>query len=514
MSTDDRYRRKIKTRDELKAILGDPPRTQKVVMCHGTFDLVHPGHVRHLAYAKSKADLLVASLTSDAHIAKANYRPFVPQELRAMNLAALEDVDYVVVDEQPTPLENIAYLKPDYFAKGYEYVDGGVHPRTREEIDVLETYGGEMLFTPGDVVFSSSRFIEETPPNLAVEKLVALLDGEGLSFDDLRAGLDACRGLRAHVVGDTIVDAYLYCVAIGSSTSKTPTLSVKLEEEVEFVGGAAIVARHLRAAGADVTFSTVLCEDAAGAFVLRELEADGVDCRAVLDPTRPTTRKANFIASGHRLLKVDQVDNRPVSDRILGELRTALATTDADVVVFSDFRHGIFASETIPPLVASIPDGPLKVADSQVASRWGNILEFQGFDLITPNEKEARFALGDQDSVVRPLALELYRRAGCSLLILKLGERGVISYRAPSHDVRSFFTVESFADHVVDAVGSGDALLAYASLALRATGSSVVASVLGSLAAGVAVEHDGNTPIRPDQVLDKLGRVERLANYG
>ena len=79
--------------------------------------------------------------------------------------------------------------------------------------------------------------------------------------------------------------------------------------------------------------------------------------------------------------------------------------------MFSDFRHGMFNRRTIPQLIAAIADGTFRVADSQVASRWGNILDFEGFDLITPNEREARFALGDQDSVVRPLALELYRRA-------------------------------------------------------------------------------------------------------
>src|SRR4029077_12556902 len=106
------------------------PRKTKVIMCHGTFDLVHPGHIRHLIYAKSKADLLVASLTCDNHINKANFRPFVPEELRAMNLAALEAVDYVVIDENPTPINNLLLIQPDYFAKGYEYNANGIHPRT------------------------------------------------------------------------------------------------------------------------------------------------------------------------------------------------------------------------------------------------------------------------------------------------------------------------------------------------------------------------------------------------
>ena len=89
----ERYRHKIKTPEELRQLLGAPPRKKKVIMCHGVFDVVHPGHVRHLIFAKSKADVLVASLTSDAHINKGMYRPHVPQDLRAFNIAAFEMVD-------------------------------------------------------------------------------------------------------------------------------------------------------------------------------------------------------------------------------------------------------------------------------------------------------------------------------------------------------------------------------------------------------------------------------------
>ena len=146
------YRRKLKTREELRDLIGSRPRSRSVIMCHGTFDVVHPGHVRHLMYARNKADILVASLTCDDHITKANFRPFVPEQLRAMNLAAFEFVDYVIIDRNPTPLENLKYLQPDYFAKGYSYFQDGIHPKTREEAAIIESYGGEIIFTPGDVV--------------------------------------------------------------------------------------------------------------------------------------------------------------------------------------------------------------------------------------------------------------------------------------------------------------------------------------------------------------------------
>lgn len=512
-----KIRDKIRSAAEVAVLIGPRPRDKKVIMCHGTFDIVHPGHIRHLLFAKSKADILVVSLTGDAHIQKANFRPFVPERLRAMNLAAFEMVDYVIIDPDPKPLRNLLIVQPDFFAKGYEYGgDGKVDPRTQEEIDALNRFGGEIIFTPGDVVFSSSAIIEGTPPNLSIEKLLNLLDAEELSLDDVRGALDKLKGVTVHVVGDTIVDGYTHTTLIGGNT-KTPTFSVRFDKQINYVGGAGIVAKHLRAAGADVVFTTVLGDDPLKDFVLKDLEAAGVRVNAVIDSTRPTTHKNAFIAGGYRLLKVDTLDNRAITGRVLHIIRDKIAAERSQAVVLSDFRHGIFNRNTIPALVDAIPRGAYRVADSQVATRWGNILEFKGFDLITPNEREARFALGDQDSVVRPLALKLYEQAECRTLMLKLGERGMITYRSRpkiEDDVRAFFVMDSFADRVVDAVGSGDALLAYATLAMIATRNEVIASVLGSMAAAVECEHDGNIPVKPSDVRAKLDHAQKLINYG
>ena len=87
------------------------------------------------------------------------YRPFVPQDLRALNLAALDMVDYVMIDANATPLENLRVIQPDYFAKGYEYTASGGCTRDPQELEVVEEYGGELLFTPGDIVYSSARLI-------------------------------------------------------------------------------------------------------------------------------------------------------------------------------------------------------------------------------------------------------------------------------------------------------------------------------------------------------------------
>ena len=438
-------RPEIKTPEELRGMVGDRPRDRTVIMCHGTFDVVHPGHVRHLLFAKGKGAILIASLTCDAHVMKGHSgpRPYVPEELRAINLAAFEMVDYVVIDRAPTPIGNIEILQPDFFAKGFEYTESGLPEKTREE-EVVEAYGGEMIFTLGDIIYSSTSLLNLSAPSIAAEKLAVLLEAENIGFDDLRASLDAFDGKRVHVVGDTIVDTYTQCSLIGSN-AKTPTFSVRYENSRDYVGGHRFPP-HAQA-GADVIFSTVLGDDRLGRTVVEELKAANIDCKPIIDKTRPTTNKNAFIADGYRMLKVDTLDNSAISERVLSELCDQIGTTSADAVVFSDFRHGIFNKATIPALTDAIPDGVFRGADSQVASRWGNILEFPGFDLITPNEKEARFAQPDQDSGVRPLALNLFEESKVRTLILKLGGRGIITYRSnESGDYRAFFAIDSFTE--------------------------------------------------------------------
>jgi cytidyltransferase-like protein len=505
----DRYRHKIKSAQELRDIIGSRPRNKSVIMCHGVFDVVHPGHIRHLLYAKSKADLLIATITADHHITKGVHRPHVPQDLRAVNLAAFEVVDYVVIDKNPTPLENIRLIEPDYFAKGFEYTATGMPAKTAEEAEVVGAYGGEIIFTPGDIVYSSSNLIDLAPPAIKLEKLQILMERNGITFDKLRRTLDAMEGHQVHVVGDTIVDSYTHCAMVGGNT-KTPTMSVLFERKVDYVGGAGIVAKHLAAAGGRVTFSTVLGEDSYRDFVIDDLRGANIEVNAVIDRSRPTVNKNAIVVGGYRLLKVDTLDNRSISDQILEDITRSVRDVPTDAVVFSDFRHGLFNRRTIPQLVRALPDRCFRVADSQVASRWGNITDFQGFDLITPNEREARFALGDQDSGIRPLASNLYDAARCRLLILKLGERGVLACCSADHEsLDSFFVIDSFVDRLVDAVGAGDALLAYATLAMLAVGDAGIATILGSMAAALECECDGNIPVTADDLRSKIDAIER-----
>ena len=85
---------------------------KKIVQCHGTFDLLHPGHIHHLEEARALGDLLVVTVTAEKFVNKGPGRPFFNDELRATSLAALVCVDYVVVVPFPAAVEAIECVKP------------------------------------------------------------------------------------------------------------------------------------------------------------------------------------------------------------------------------------------------------------------------------------------------------------------------------------------------------------------------------------------------------------------
>jgi rfaE bifunctional protein nucleotidyltransferase chain/domain len=141
-----------------------------VVMCHGCFDIIHPGHIRHLQFAAALGDRLLVTITGDDAVRKGQGRPLIGEQQRAANLAALSCVDLVAIDPNPTAVANLRLLRPDIYVKGHEY-EGSRHPGFLAEKAVVEAYGGRVVLSPGDVVFSSTALIdalgreEDAPPD-------------------------------------------------------------------------------------------------------------------------------------------------------------------------------------------------------------------------------------------------------------------------------------------------------------------------------------------------------------
>ncbi len=428
----------------------------KVVLAHGTFDVLHAGHVAHLEAARAMGDYLVVGITGDAYVQKGPGRPAVGAQDRARAVRALRCVDEVEIDNSPTPEKMIYRRMPQIFCKGADYAGQDL-----PEAAWVARYGGEVRFTAGDTMYHSRQWLNGDAR--------AAMEQQGVTPADLLGVLDQAPAFRIHVVGDVIVDEYVQGELIGP-------LTLLAQDAQRWPGGASAVAKHVNAAGAKGYLSA---------------------------PDRPTPRKTRYYSERGLLCQIDAVDSTPTSAVEVNALVGRLRAIPADAVIFADYRHGVFHAESLQPLRAAIPENALKVADSQVASRWGNILDFRGFDLVTPNEREARWALGRQDISARDTAMTLHAVWGFPQVLLTQGPEGLIGVDRDE----TVLTVPALATQAVDPVGAGDALLAYATLGLLAGQSLVTAAWLGSVAAAIACSRRGNSPVTAAEVREWLDRL-------
>lgn len=132
---------------------------EKIVHCHGCFDLMHPGHIKYFQAAKMMGDVLVVTVTPDKYVDKGPGRPVFCETLRAESIAALECVDYVSINKWPTAEETLRLLRPDVYVKGQEFEK--LEDKTgkiQREYEVIKEIGAEIRFTH-EIVFSSTELL-------------------------------------------------------------------------------------------------------------------------------------------------------------------------------------------------------------------------------------------------------------------------------------------------------------------------------------------------------------------
>lgn len=150
-----------------------------VGLCHGGFDLLHPGHVKHFESAKKKCDVLVVSVTSDRFVVarKGEGRPIFPDNLRAYMIASLRMVDYVVITDFKLGVDVIHALKPSYYIKGPDFI-GKQTPGITAEREAIKSVGGTMVYTD-DPKLSTTEIIDYIQQKIPSKRLLVILDRDG-----------------------------------------------------------------------------------------------------------------------------------------------------------------------------------------------------------------------------------------------------------------------------------------------------------------------------------------------
>ncbi|HTW95059.1 MAG TPA: PfkB family carbohydrate kinase [Tepidisphaeraceae bacterium] len=470
-----------------------------VVHCHGCFDIVHPGHIMHLQFARSLGDILVVSVSADSQVNKGADRPLIPDDLRAASLAALECVDWVYVNPDSTAVELLCNLKPDVYVKGKEY-EKNFDLRFQAERGVVEQFGGRVVYSSGEVVYSSTALIGSLGQKEAFddEKVLRFRDRYDLHPANLRRLLNGFGGQKVVVVGDYLLDRYHFCDATGVAR-EGPMMALRHLQEKDFDGGAAVIARHLQGLGAEATLVTALADDEASRQCELRLRGQGIGVQAVRS-LRQTIVKNRYLVDQTKLFKVDQgtgaaADSR--NEQTVSEMILA-AAQDAAAVIFADFGYGVISGglldKVMKPLRSAVP-----IIAADVSGRQSNLLRFRDVDLLCPTEREVRETLHDFSNGLGFVIWNLLQTTSARQAIITLGKQGLVTFdRAAGEEVSSRLRSEylpALSTVSVDPLGCGDALLAAATLTLSAGGSLQAAAFIGSMAAAMEVRLIGNEPV-------------------
>lgn len=488
---------------------------QTVVHCHGCFDIVHPGHIQHLEFARTLGDRLVVSISADTHVNKGVDRPLIPDGLRAASVAALQCVDAVYINTHPTAVELLNALQPDIYVKGREY-EKTRDPRFLAERDAVATHGGRVVFSSGEIVYSSTALINSMNRRaFDHDRISRFTDQYGLTIPHLHQLIQRARNLRVLVIGDYLLDRYHFCTAAGVA-GEAPMMSLRSLQQQDFDGGAAVVALHLAGLGAQPILFTSLTDDTAGAQTELRLRSAGVDVQAIRQRRQPVT-KNRYLVDQQKLLKVDEGAESPLDSRaeeILAD-KILQAAHGASAVIFTDFGYGTLTAglleRILPPLRSIVP-----ILTADISGSRSNLLQFKGVDLLCPTEREVRQTLNNFTSGLGAVVWDLLHQTSAKQALITLGKQGLLTFDCPPELVSAGQRLRSeylpaLTGHAIDPLGCGDALLATAGLCLAAGGSLYAAALLGSLAGAIEAEQVGNTPITADQLLARLHQTPSLS---
>ena len=466
---------------------------KRVVLCHGVFDLLHIGHIRHFEEARKHGDVLIVTVTPDEFVNKGTNRPAFTGSLRIEGIAALDVVDYVAINKWPTGSELLRLVRPDVFCKGGEYrerqidADSALGP----EIEVAQELGIRVEYTD-EIAFSSSNLLNGHFSSFPPDTDAWLTEfRDRYTPEQVIAYLDEARPKKVLVVGEAIVDEYVFVDAIGKST-KDPVLACQYDNTTAFVGGSLAIANHIAGFCDEVGLIACLGDSERREEFVRDSLLPQVKAEFVTKHGAPTIHKRRFVDqyTQTKLLELYVMNDSPMcgdDEQILVD-SLKKAVPDFDLVIVCDYGHGMLTPAAIDVLCK---DTSFLVVNTQ--SNAGNrgfnpISKYWRADYVCLANHEVSIETRMRDGDQKDLLMEVAQRINCRRFTVTQGSEGSLHYE-PGH---GFTEVPAFATQVADRVGAGDALLALNSLLVVQDAPWEVVGFAGNIAGAQLVAELGN----------------------
>jgi rfaE bifunctional protein kinase chain/domain len=476
-------------------------KNNRTIFVSGNFDILHPGHIRLLKFAKECGDKLVVAVNSDTKMAG---KSRVEEQHRLEMVRSLECVDEAFLTSRST-VDIVTDIKPHAVVKGKEF-----ECKHNPEQDILDSNGGQLIFGSGEFESNAENFIRRQPmlgSNFDFREAKSFAKRHGITPVMVKDVFSKFSQLKVAVFGEVIVDRYIQGTAVGLS-QEDPTIVMTPDRTDTFLGGAAITAGHIKSIGAKkVTLFSVLGQDKQAKYCHEKIADYQIVSEFVTDLSRPTPLKTRYRAGSKTLLRVNELRQHKISKALQNELLNRLETIidDLDLLVFSDFNYGVLPQTLVERICQLCEKNNITmVADSQTSSQVGDISRYRNMTLITPTEKEVRVALNNTDDGLPILAQKLCDIAQPKNLVVTLGSEGIFIHVPANETQWENDKLPAIHRNAMDPAGAGDCFLATSSMALCCGASPWMAFYLANVAAACQVDTVGNTPLHSNMLLDSV----------
>jgi rfaE bifunctional protein kinase chain/domain len=482
-----------------------------VVLCHGHFNIIHPGHIRYLDYARHQGMKLVVSIQGGRSFLNSERKHHFSEDDRAAGVASIQNVDQVVLLGKGNLEKLIKILKPAILVLGKEF-ESERDDEVRDSVQLMKKQGGKILFHAGETHYASADLLMDNLPNLHdqnIKQYKLACNQQKIKTDKLLKCIDKFEEASLLVIGDTIIDQYVACDPLGMS-AEAPVVVMRELDTREYAGGAAVVALHVSALGAKCRFISVVGKDSNANLVSQELDSLNVEYTLIEDNSRPTTFKIRYLVENQKMFRVSRLKEhslpKPVEEKVIKELKESAPKVKA--ILISDFVYGVITPSILETITDLSSKHSLQVfGDLQCSSQVGNVSKFKNFDLICPTERESRIALATQDEGIEWVANTLMKNTNSRNLVMKLGREGFIAYESGTDGFVNRQHFPALCTNPVDVSGAGDSLLAALSVGLCSGATLMQSSAIGSGMASLAVQLIGNSPVTNQQLRNYINNI-------
>lgn len=490
------YLKKILDLNKLKKkILVEKIKKKKIVHCHGVFDVIHIGHIKHLNSAKKSGDFLVVSITSDKFVNKGPGRPKFNQNLRAEVIASIEYVDAVIINEDRLPVKLIDEIKPDIYFKGPDYIKQ-VKDKSKDinkDILAVKKNGGKIIFSK-DITFSSSNLINNyfDQYNKEQKKFIDNIKRK-YSFEEIFKNISKFSNQKIVLLGETIIDQYIFGDVLGKA-GKEPHLVFNEKKNDIYLGGAAAIANHLSSFCKSVFFFTLANLIKKDKKYIKISLKKNIKLRLCLDNNFKTIIKKRFVdeLSNNKLYGSYAFD---INYRLPGKIEDELVKKINEIskktnhILISDYGHGFITNKILLKLQKFKKFISVNAQMNASNQSFYSLEKYRNIDCLLINQNELRSSMKDKSSSIENISLKLLKKLKIKKLIITRGSEGSMLLEKN----KKIIYAPAFAKHVVDKVGAGDTMLAIIALSMRNKIPSDLALFLGSIAAATTVESIGNS---------------------